>query len=227
MTQEEKDELREETNDAIFKLGLECGLNERHMDFALLYLETYDYVGAYQKVYGETRNRAKRFGSSLLCNPKMKKFIEGAKEIMKINYNLDPSKYVEFLLAAANADITDYLSFQEEEVEVRNKEGEPILDLDTGEPVKKKVSRIRLKDSSEVNGKLISRISQGRDGIRLDLMDKIRCWDRLRDFFGWEKETKSANISGSNIIDAINKSAKSVWGNEEDADKDLEETIGK
>lgn len=226
MSEEEKDELREQTKDAITELALECGLNERHTEFALLYLETFDAKQSYWKVFGCPRKDAGKFSARLLCSPKMKKFIDGAKKIMQINYDLDPSKYVEFLLKAANSNMTDFLTFSEEEIEVRNKEGEPILDLDTGEQVKKRISKIRLKNSDDVPAELLQRISQGRDGVKLELIDKLKCWDRLRDFFGWEKETKSADISSSNIIEAINQSAKAVW-DEDEADKDLEETLGK
>ena len=224
MTQEEKDELRNSTDDAIFDAAMECGLNEREKDFVLLYLETYQLRASYQKVYGCALKTASTDARKSLARPKMQKFMAKVKDILNINYDLSPSRYIEFLLEAANADISEYLTFKEEEVEVRNKEGELMLDLDTGEPVKRKTSKISLKNSEECDTKFISRISQGRDGVKLEMIDKLKCWDRLREFFGWEKEARSADISSSNIIEAINNSAKSAWG--DDADNDLNETLG-
>lgn len=225
MDEKEKEALRDETNDAIFEAAMKYGLSEKEIDFVMLYLETYNVRNAYLKVFGgRSHIRAVANGKLMLNRPHIAKFIKKAKEIMQINYDINPSKYLEFLLKAANADITDFLSFSEEEVEVRNKEGELVLDLDTGEPLKKKISKIRLKDSSECDCTLISRVSQGREGIKIELIDKLKCWDRLRDYFGWEKETRSGDITGSNIIEAINNSAKTAW-KEKDIDKDLEETL--
>ena len=225
MTQEEKDELREETNDAIFDAAFEIGLTEKEKEFALLYLETYNPGLSYLKVYGGSRQGANSRAKASLQREKMKNFIDKAKEILQLKYDLNPSAYVEFLLRAANADIGDYLSFKEEEIEVRNKEGEIVYDPDTGDPLKRKVSKIRLKDSSEVDSTLVSKISQGREGIKIELIDKLKCWDRLKEYFGWEMKASDDGTATSNIIDAINKSAKSVWTTEEDADKDLEETL--
>lgn len=226
MEQEEKNLLREETNDEIFAAAKECGLTERQLEFALLYLETYNPKMSYWRVYGGGKATASARAASALKTQSMQKFIKKAKEIMQINYDINPTKYIEFLLKAANADITDYLSFSEEEIEVRNKDGEIMLDLDTGEPIKKKISKIRLKNSDEVDGALISRVSQGREGIKIELIDKIKCWEKLKDYFGWELNKKSDTTSTNNIIEAINKSAKSVW-DEKDIDKDLEETLKK
>ncbi len=217
------DEKKEIVNDRLFEEVMGSDINEKDREFVLRYLETYNAAQSYKEVFGEKGTQAKLMAYAKLQRQDIRSLMRKMKKILQVGYNIDPSKYIEFLLKGAGANIGDYLSFGEEEVEVRGKDGEQLFDLDTGQPLTKKVSKVRFKSSEDVDMSLIKSVSQGRDGIKVELIDKVKCWEKLRDFFDWKAEADDKDEVGSNIIDAINNSTKKVWST--DPDKDLEEAL--
>ena len=70
-------------------------------------------------------------------------------------------KYIDI----AFADIKDYMEFGTETIEGKNGEFE--------------LSVVKLKDSNGVDGTLISEVSQGKDGIKIKMLDKMKAMDFL------------------------------------------------
>lgn len=218
------EDTKEIVNDKIMEEVMSSNLSENEKKFILYYLESYNATQSYLKAFGDKDyGVAKVRAFALLHRTDIKTQIKKLKKLFQIGYDIDPSRYVEFLLKGANANIGDYLSFSEEEVEIRGKDGEILVDMETGEPLKKKVSKVRFKNSDNVPMELIQRVKQGRDGISLELVDKIKCWEKLQEFMEWKIKKEEDNKIGTNIIEAISNSAKSVW--DENPDKDLEETL--
>lgn len=216
--------LKEDVNDLILDEIVGANLKPAEQKFILYYLESYNILQSYMKAFPDTRKEyACSFAYKLLKRKDIQNAIKKVKKIMAVSYDIDPSRYVEFLLKGANADIGDYLSFSEEEVEMRGKDGEVLIDMETGKPLTKKVSKVRFKSSDNVSTDLIQRVKQGRDGISIELVDKVKCWEKLKEFMEWKMAKEDEDKAGTNIIEAINASANKVW--EENPDKDLEETL--
>lgn len=206
-------------NDKILDEVSDSGLTQKEQDFILYYLESNNASQSYMKAYSKDKKLSAIRGYELLHKPSISSEIKRLKKIMRVAYDIDPSRYIETLLKAANADIGDYISFSEEEIPEYNDEGLPLVNPDTGEPITRKINKMHLNDSCMLDTTLITEIKQGRDGISIKLVDKLKAWEKLRDYFDWkERQTKSEKTSNS-LVNAIGKSAKDVWGS--DIDEDL------
>lgn len=200
-------------------------LTEGEKNFILYYLESYNVSQSYMKAYPNTQKKyAAIKGYQVIHNPKVQSEIKRLKKIMQKGFDIDPSKYIEFLLRGANADIGDYIQFSEEEVPVLAEDGSQLYDPDTGEKITKKINKMHLVDSSRADTSLISSVKQGRDGISINLVDKMRCWDSIREFFEWKNETKKEVKKDNSLLDALNHRVEDTW-NEDDASADWEEAM--
>ena len=88
-----------------------------------------------------------------------------------------------FILAFA--DIGDYLKFGQEEQKVwsMNEDGsfKPVIDPETGEQKIRKYNFVNLHESEEVDTTIISEVSEGKDGVKIKLQDKMRALQWLSD----------------------------------------------
>lgn len=212
---------KKEVNEILMEeLFSDSNLSSKEQQFVLHYLDSFNATQSYLKVYGGNKATASITACTLLNRPHIQESIKKLKKILSVAYDIDPSRYVKSLLEVAYADIGDYIAFDEEEVPVLDKEGIPIINADTGEPMTRKINKMHLKDSSSVDTKVIQSIKQGKDGITIQLMDKMRALEKLRDFFNWQEQVKEEDNSSNNLIEAINNSVKDTW-TDEDVDKDL------
>ena len=216
-----KNKQKEEINEKIIDEVQDSGLTEKEQDFVLYYLDSHNIVQSYMKAYGTERKQALKKGYEVYHKEKIQNELKRLKKIMMISMDLDITRYIETLDKAANANIGDYITFKEEEVPVLDKEGLPVINPDTGEPLTKKVNKMHLADSNTVDLSIVQEIKQGKDGISIKLLDKYKALDSLKEFFDWKnKEEQDIEVSNS-FIDAL-KGSSNVW-DKEDIDKDLEE----
>ena len=219
--------IKDEINNKICDDLVDLGLTAKEQDFVLYYLECQNAGHAYMKAYAGTES-AKKYatikGFQQLHRPHIQSAIKRMKKIMSIGYDVDPSKYIETQLKIANADIGDYIKFSEEEIPMYNEDGTIMFDPDTGEQKFKKVNRMHLVDSDTVDTSIIVSIKQGRDGITIQLPDKMKAWENIKNFFEWKAQKKVEENIDSNILSALGQTAKSSWENE-DIDADLKETL--
>lgn len=219
------EQTKEIVNDRILDEVMSSNLKEEEKLFVLYYLESYNATQSYLKAFkGRKESSSRVCAFALLHRKDIKAQIKKLKKLFQIGYDIDPSRYVEFLIKGANSNIGDYLSFAEEEVQVRGKDGSVLVDFDTGESLKKKVSRVRFKDSDNLDLSLVESVKQGRDGISIQLVDKVKCWEKLKEFMEWKMQKEENEKIGTNIIEAINNSAKNVWEKGKE-DEDLEEIL--
>lgn len=217
-----KNKQKEEINEKIIDEVQYSGLTEKEQDFVLYYLDSHNIVQSYMKAYNSSRMQALKKGYEVYHKEKIQNELKRLKKIMMISMDLDVTRYIETLDKAANANIGDYITFKEEEVPVLDKEGLPVINPDTGEPIIKKVNKMHLADSDSIDTSVIQEIKQGKDGISIKLLDKYKALDSLKDFFDWKnKEEKDIEVSNS-FIDALNSEVKHTWS-DDDIDKDLEE----
>lgn len=199
-------------------------LTDAEKNFILYYMESQNVQQSCLKAYPNIQKKcAYIYGYNVLHKPAVEAEIKKIKKIMKKGYDIDPSKYIEFMLKGANSNIDDYIKFAEEEVPVLNDDGTKMIDNDTGLPITKKINRMHFVNSDKVDTSLIQRIRQGKDGISIELVDKLKCWDSIRKFMNWQMEEKKKEETNT-FIDALKGKVKSVWEGK-DTNKDLEEIL--
>ena len=117
----------------------------------------------------------------------------------------------------------------------------PIIDPNTGEQIMKEYSYVDLKDSVGVDTSIISEVSEGKDGIKFKLADKMKAMEvlsKLSNLLSDEEKTKLdieykriqneklkaevAKVTGNDepqiesdgFIEALNGKTAEVWNNE-------------
>lgn len=200
-------------------------LTEKQKLFCIYYIENFNATKAYQRAYECSYATAMSEGSKSLRNPKIKieidRLTNECLEEQEINSKLLSKRLWKKYIDIAFADITDYLEFNSKEVQ--------------GEYGTSTKNTIRLKNSDEVDGSLISEISEGRDGIKIKLQDKMKAlqWlsDRM-DLLPTSVKTKldiemlklevemnkhdntQEEVENDGFIEALNNATDEVWNDE-------------
>lgn len=217
-------DTKEAINEKLFDEVFNSSLSEEEKRFVLYYLESYNATQSYLKAFGGEKSKASISAFRLLHKSSIKSQIKKLKKLLQVGYDIDPSRYIEFLLKAANADIGDYIKFSEEEVEQYDKDGVALVDPDTGETIKKKINKMHLVNSDKIDTSVITSIKQGRDGITIQLVDKLKCWDKIKEFFEWKMKQEEKYTAETNIIEALKENTDKTWS-KDDIYSDLEETL--
>ena len=137
-------------------------------------------------------------GSELLRNTKIRDEIQRLKQNRLNREMLDEHDIFQKYMDIAFADITDYVEFGREEVQVMGAFGPvEIKDPETGErvPLKKTVNTVRFKESDEVDGTLIAEVKQGKDGASVKLMDRMKALNWLAEHMDLATEEQQARIA--------------------------------
>lgn len=146
-------------------------LTEKQRLFCIYYIENFNATKAYQKAYDCDYQTAMSNASRMLRNTKVKQEIDRLTneclEEQEINSKLLSKRIFQKYIDIAFADITDYITFGKQERE--------------GEFGPYTVNYVDLKDSNNVDGGLISEVSQGKDGIKIKLQDKMKALQWLSD----------------------------------------------
>lgn len=158
----------------------ESKLTEKQCLFCLYYIRSFNATQAAISA-GYSPDSAHVEGSRLLRNAKIVDEIRRLKGVMQEEIFVTAMdvliKYVEI----AFANITDYVVFGKKEVPVVGMFG-PLKDED-GNPVMKTVNYIEFKESTQVDGSIISEVKQGKEGVSIKLADKLKALDKLAEYF--------------------------------------------
>ncbi|CZR02394.1 terminase small subunit [Trichococcus collinsii] len=227
------------TPKAIEELDGNTELSEKQKNFCLLYLQNrFNATKAYQEAYDVSYKVANAAGPRLLVNVRVKEEIHRLKSQMHQDIYLDTRDLLQEYVKQAFADITDYVEFGTDVLEVVDKAGNPILDKKTGEVEVYKRSFVILKDAHEVDGSIIQEVKKGKDGVSVKLYDRNKAMDVLLKYFGddvkdinkelmqiqLEKarlelaEAKADALGGEDgtdddgFLNAIDQSLDTVWG---------------
>ena len=98
----------------------------------------------------------------------------------------------------AFADITDYVEFGREKVQVMGAFGPvEVKNPETGEkePLLKEINTVRFRESSEVDGTLITEVKQGKDGASIKLADRMKALDWLAEHMSMATDEQKARIA--------------------------------
>ena len=223
-------------------------LTEKQRLFCIYYIEDYNKTRAYQRAYECSYRVANINGPRLLVNASIKKEIERLTneclEEKEVNAKLLNKRLFEMYIKIAFADIGDYLKFGQEEQKVwsMNEDGsfKPVIDPETGEQKVRKYNFVNLNESEEVDTTIISEVSEGKDGVKIKLHDKMKALEWLDKHYGQldkltsekleiEKQKlelakiksgayeEEEEVEDDGFIDALGNKVAEVWADEENS----------
>ncbi len=193
-------------------------LNDKQQQFCLFYVKSFNATKAYQKAYKCSYETAMVNGHKLLRNTKIKNKILELKQSKLNREFLSEEDIFQKYMDIAFADMTDYLEWQTSEVE-----------LEPG--IVRKVSKVTFKDSSQIDGTLVSEVRVGKSGdAEIKLADRMKALNWLAEHMDMATEKQKAEIAvlrakaqsddtdeieDDGFIEALNASAKEDWSDEE------------
>lgn len=189
----EKDVAVEEVNQVIEN----SELTDKQRLFCIYYVRCFNAVKAYQKAYGCSYQTAASGAYRMLENDRVKNEIHNLKRNRLNREFLSEEDIFQMYMDIAFADITDYVSFGRETVEVMGAFGPvQVKNEKTGkkEILKREINTVRFKESDSVDGRLISEIKQGKDGASIKLADKMKALQWLSDHMNLATEEQKARI---------------------------------
>ena len=189
----EKDVAVEEVNQVIEN----SELTDKQRLFCICYVRCFNATKAYQKSYKCSYETAVVAGPRLLGNVRIKNEIHNLKQARLNREFLSEEDIFQKYMDIAFADITDYVSFGMEETPAMSMHGPVrVENPKTGqkEILKETVNVIRFRESSVVDGTIISEIKQGRDGASIKLADRMKALQWLSDHMDLATEEQRAKI---------------------------------
>ena len=173
-------------------------LTEKQRLFCLYFVKSFNATKAYKKAYGCDYQTANAHSYELLSNVVIKDEIARLKQA-KLNQNfLDEHDIFQKYMDIAFADITDYVSFGREKVPVMGAFG-PVMvkDEETGENVglMKEVNTVRFRESSDIDGTIVTEVKQGKDGASIKLADRMKALDWLSKHMDMATDEQRARIA--------------------------------
>lgn len=119
--------------------------------------------------------------------------IDRLKEERLGSLMVDATAILQRYVDIAFADINDYTEVEIIERPLVDDYGEPVLD-EEGNPIKQKYNRVLIKESEDIDGTIVTGLSQGKDGVVLKLADQMKALEML---------SKYANVFDERTINAL------------------------
>ena len=172
---------KEAVAEDVSQVAINDELTDQQQLFCLYQSRMFNYTKAYMKAYpGCTYASAAVLGSRLMKNPVIRKEIEQLKQNHMNRELLKQEDIFQKYMDIAFADMNDYMSFGQEEIET-----------DYGPRM---INSVRLKESDQVDGTLITEVKQGRDGVSVKLADRMKAIDWLADHMDIATAEQKAKI---------------------------------
>lgn len=184
-------------NDEVTEVMENSELTDKQRLFCICYVRCFNATKAYQKAYECSYESAMQNGSRMLRNDKVKNEIHNLKQNRLNREFLSEEDIFQMYMDIAFADITDYVSFGRETVEVMGAFGPvQVKNEKTGkkEILKREINTVRFKESDSVDGRLISEIKQGKDGASIKLADRMKALQWLSDHMDLATEEQKERI---------------------------------
>ena len=182
--------------------------------FCILYAKTLNATQSYMKAYGCSYESAMTNSFRLLRNDRVKAEIQRLKKERFESQMFDEDDVFQWYLDIATASITDFVTFGRKEIQAMGAFG-PITDKKTGAPVMREVNYVDLRESAQVDGRVIKKVKMGKDGASIELYDAMKAMEWLADHMamGTGNQQKLAET----IIGAYERRQKEMKGDEENA----------
>ncbi|WP_283610789.1 terminase small subunit [Faecalispora anaeroviscerum] len=226
-------------------------LTDAQKAFCLYYSKTFNATMAYKKAFGCDYASANAAGPRLLVNVRIRAEITRLKEIRSSALLASVDDVVEKYMHIAFADITDFLDFGRAWVPVMGPFGPiqiPVPGSDAKVAPTKEINEVRFKESSEIDGTLLSEVKQGKDGASVKLADRMKALEWLGKYFKANpadrhrreydkrrleiellkaksaiKDTGDSSAPDDGFQAALNGQAADVWQDGDNASPDWEE----
>lgn len=193
-------------------------LNDREKAFCYHYAQTFNATASVVRA-GYAEKYPNRYGYQLMQKPKIREEIQRLKEIRNIEWMASGGDVVEMYMRIAFADITDFVSFSRETVDVMGMFGPVVVkDEETGEneTLTKEVNLVKFKDSDYVDGMIISEVKQGKDGASVKLADRMKALAWLAEYFELNPKDRHRVEYDNRRLELEEKKVSMISGDDED-----------
>lgn len=161
-------------------------LTEKERLFCLYYVKYFNGTQAALKA-GYSKDGAHVQASRLLRRERVSSYIKELKGELIENVFVEAMDVLKEYIKIAFADITNYVTFGQREVELEplektsvDEEGKEVTEFITETRM---MNFVDLAESDMVDGSIITEVKQGRDGISIKLADKMKALDKLSLYF--------------------------------------------
>jgi phage terminase small subunit len=172
-----EDKVQEDNSDVLIENDT---LTEKQRLFCIYYVKSFNATQAAIKA-GYAPESAHVRGSELVRNSKVAAEIRRVKQQMTTDIFVEAMDVLNKYIKIAFADITDYVTFGQKEVPVMGMFG-PVKD-ENGNIMMQKVNYVDFKESSAIDGTIVSEVKQGKDGVAIKFVDKMKALEKLSQYF--------------------------------------------
>lgn len=173
-------------------------LTDKQRLFCIYYIKRFNATKAYKKAYGCSYETALVNGPRLLGNARIQEEVQSLKEGKLNRIMLSEEDIFQKYMDIAFSDIGDYLSFKKVRKNkwTKNKDGEdiPVVNPDTGQQDYFEYNVVELNNSKELDTSILQEVSEGKDGVKIKLQDKMKALQWLADHMGIATEEQRAKI---------------------------------
>lgn len=173
-------------------------LTDKQRLFCIYYTKYFNATKAYQKAYECSYETANVEGYKTLVKPSIKLEIENLKQYKLNQVMLSEEDIFQRYMDIAFSDIGDYLSFKKVRKNkwTKNKDGEdiPVINPETGEQDYFEYNVVELNDSKELDTSILQEVSEGKDGVKIKLQDKMKALQWLGDHIGIATDKQKAEL---------------------------------
>jgi phage terminase small subunit len=180
-------------------------MTEKQKRFADEYIIDLNATRAYKAVYKSIKNdeTAAQAGSRLLRNVKVKDCVKEKQKAIEKRTEITQDMVVKELAAIAFANGSDFAKVIEKNA--TDEYGAPIINQETGEPVKRKSVEVVLTDDLEVEKKkALAGIKYGKYGIEVSACDKTKALELLGRHLGmFTDKLQVEGVTAVQILDNV------------------------
>lgn len=167
------------------------GLTEKQRLFCLCYMKSFNITQAAKKA-GYALRSAHVTGHHLLKDPKVAAYIRKLKGALTEDLFIDAQDVLRKYIEIAFADVSEFVSFGQCEAVVG-------VNKKTGKPIVIKTNYVDLKPSEEVDGALITEISQSKEGFKIKFANKMKALEKLELYFDllpdkWKRQVEEERL---------------------------------
>lgn len=155
-------------------------LTERQRLFCIYYVRIFNATQSAIKA-GYSANTAHVQGPRLLGNVRVSEEIKRLKAKMTNTLFVDAMDVLNKYVSIAFADMKDVVEFGSKEVPLMTKKG--LMKDEDGNVITVRENFVALRDSETVDGTIIGEVKEGKDGISVKLLDKMKALEVLTKYF--------------------------------------------
>lgn len=194
-----KKDIKEPVVEEVKEVLENTELTDKQRLFCIYYIKHFNATKAYKKAYECDYETAMTNASRLLRNAKVKEEIQNLKEGKLNKIMLSEEDIFQKYMDIAFSDIGDYLSFKKVRKNkwTKNEQGEyiQVINPDTGQQDYFEYNVVELNNSKELDTSILQEVSEGKDGVKIKLQDKMKALQWLSDHMGIATEEQKLKIA--------------------------------